>query len=72
MPVLPVFNCLPDVEISVYETHEEWYSINGGNQVTPAVNRLVLYRETHRCPQPYGTPIPPPVDRQHTADHVLY
>ena len=43
---MPVFHGLPDVEITVHATHEEWDGITGSDQITPAVHRLVLGEHT--------------------------
>ncbi len=43
---MPVFHGLPDVEITVHATHEEWDGITGSDQVTPAVHRLVMGEHT--------------------------
>lgn len=43
---MPVFSGLPEVEITVYASHEQWDGITGGDVVTPAVNRLVLGEHT--------------------------
>lgn len=43
---MPVFSGLPEVEISVYASHEQWDGIMGSDVVTPAVNRLVLGEHT--------------------------
>jgi kynurenine formamidase len=39
---MPVFPGLPEVEISVFATHEEWDRIQGSEDQSPAVNRLVM------------------------------
>jgi kynurenine formamidase len=43
---MPVFPGLPQVEITVYASHEEWDGITGSDVVSPAVNRLVLGEHT--------------------------
>jgi kynurenine formamidase len=43
---MPVFSGLPEVEISVYASHEEWDGITGSGVVTPAVNRLSMGEHT--------------------------
>lgn len=43
---MPVFSGLPEVEITVHASHEQWDGITGGDVVTPAVNRLVLGEHT--------------------------
>jgi kynurenine formamidase len=43
---MPVFSGLPEVEISVYATHEEWDGIADSDVQTPAVNRLVMGEHT--------------------------
>jgi kynurenine formamidase len=43
---MPVFQGLPEVEITVHATHEEWDGITGGEQATPAVHRLVMGEHT--------------------------
>ncbi len=43
---MPVFPGLPEVEISVHVTHEEWDGITDSDVVSPAVNRMVLGEHT--------------------------
>jgi kynurenine formamidase len=43
---MPVFTGLPEVEITVHASHEQWDGITGSDVVTPAVNRLVLGEHT--------------------------
>ncbi len=43
---MPVFPGLPDVEISVFASHEEWEGITDSDVVSPAVNRLVMGEHT--------------------------
>lgn len=43
---MPVFPGLPEVEISMHVSHEEWDDITGGEVVSPAVNRLELGEHT--------------------------
>lgn len=43
---MPVFPGMPEVEISVHATHEEWEGIPGSETSSPAVNRLVLGEHT--------------------------
>lgn len=43
---MPVFPGLPDVEISVHVSHEQWDGIADSDVVSPAVNRLVLGEHT--------------------------
>lgn len=43
---MPVFPGLPEVEIRVHVTHEEWDGIAGGDQISPAVNRMTLGEHT--------------------------
>ncbi|MFY9820435.1 MAG: cyclase family protein [Thermoanaerobaculia bacterium] len=43
---MPVFPGLPEVEITVHASHEQWDGIAGSGVVTPAVNRLVLGEHT--------------------------
>jgi kynurenine formamidase len=43
---MPVFDGLPEVEISVYVTHEQWDGITDGDEVSPAVHRLTLGEHT--------------------------
>ncbi|RPI30451.1 MAG: cyclase family protein [Chloroflexota bacterium] len=43
---MPVFPGLPEVEITVHASHEEWEGITGSDVVSPAVNRLVLGEHT--------------------------
>jgi kynurenine formamidase len=39
---MPVFEGMPEVEISVHVSHEEWDGIEASEEVSPAVNRLAL------------------------------
>jgi kynurenine formamidase len=43
---MPVFPGLPEVEIRVHVSHEEWDGIEGSETVSPAVNRLTLGEHT--------------------------
>lgn len=43
---MPVFPGLPEVEITVYATHEQWDGITDDTAVSPAVNRLVMGEHT--------------------------
>ncbi len=43
---MPVFPGLPEVQITVHVTHEEWDGITDSDQVSPAVNRLELGEHT--------------------------
>lgn len=43
---MPVFPGLPEVEIRVHVTHEEWDGITDSEVVSPAVNRLTLGEHT--------------------------
>lgn len=43
---MPVFPGLPDVEITVHTTHEQWDGITDSDVVSPAVNRLSLGEHT--------------------------
>lgn len=43
---MPVFPGLPEVEITLYASHEEWEGISGSQTISPAVNRLVLGEHT--------------------------
>jgi kynurenine formamidase len=43
---MPVFPGLPEVEITVHATHEEWDGITGSDVVSPAVNRLDMGEHT--------------------------
>lgn len=45
-PGMPVFPGLPEVEITVHATHEQWDGIADGDVVSPAVNRLELGEHT--------------------------
>jgi kynurenine formamidase len=45
-PGMPVFPGLPEVEISVFVSHEEREGITGSDVVSPAVNRLVMGEHT--------------------------
>jgi kynurenine formamidase len=43
---MPVFPGLPEVEITVHATHEQWDGIADSDVVSPAVNRLTLGEHT--------------------------
>jgi len=43
---IPVFPGMPEVEIAVHATHEQWDGITDSNVVSPAVNRLSLGEHT--------------------------
>jgi len=43
---MPVFPGLPEVEIKVHATHEEWDDIKGSDVISPAVNRIVMGEHT--------------------------
>jgi kynurenine formamidase len=43
---MPVFSGLPEVEISIYATHEQWDGITDSHVVSPAVHRLSLGEHT--------------------------
>ena len=43
---MPVFPGLPEVEITVHASHEQWDGITDSHIVTPAVNRLELGEHT--------------------------
>ncbi len=43
---MPVFTGMPEVEISVHVSHEQWDSITDAGVVSPAVNRLTLGEHT--------------------------
>jgi kynurenine formamidase len=43
---MPLFSGMPEVEITVHASHEQWEGITGSNVVSPAVNRLVLSEHT--------------------------
>jgi kynurenine formamidase len=43
---MPVFPGMPEVNISVHASHEEWDDIPGSDIVSPAVNRLELGEHT--------------------------
>jgi kynurenine formamidase len=45
-PGMPVFPGLPEVEITLHISHEQWDGITDSNVVSPAVNRLVLGEHT--------------------------
>ncbi len=45
-PGMPVFPGMPEVEITVHATHEQWDGITDSDVVSPAVNRLVLGEHT--------------------------
>lgn len=43
---MPVFPGLPEVEITLHVSHEEWDGITGSDVISPAVNRLELGEHT--------------------------
>jgi len=43
---MPVFSGLPDVNMAVHATHEEWEEIPDSDVISPAVNRLELGEHT--------------------------
>ena len=43
---MPVFDGMPEVEITVHATHEQWDGITDSDIVSPAVNRLTLGEHT--------------------------
>jgi len=43
---MPVFPGLPEVEITLHASHEQWDGIAGSDVVSPAVNRLALGEHT--------------------------
>ena len=43
---MPVFPGLPEVEITIHATHEQWDGITDSDVVSPAVNRLELGEHT--------------------------
>lgn len=43
---MPVFNGLPEVKISIHNTHEEWEGITDSKIISPSVNRLELGEHT--------------------------
>jgi kynurenine formamidase len=43
---MPVFSGLPEVEIAVHVTHEQWDGIAESDVVSPAVNRLTMGEHT--------------------------
>ena len=43
---MPVFPGLPEVEITVHASHEQWDGIAGSDVVSPAVNRLEMGEHT--------------------------
>lgn len=45
-PGMPVFPGLPEVEITIHASHEQWDSITDSEIVSPAVNRLELGEHT--------------------------
>ena len=45
-PGMPIFHGLPQVEMTVYASHEQWDGITDSDVVSPAVNRLVLGEHT--------------------------
>jgi kynurenine formamidase len=45
-PGMPVFPGLPEVEITVHASHEQWDGITNSDVVSPAVNRLELGEHT--------------------------
>lgn len=45
-PGMPVYPGLPEVEITVHVSHEQWEGITDSDVVTPAVNRLEMGEHT--------------------------
>ncbi len=45
-PGMPVFPGLPEVEITLHASHEQWEGITESDVVSPAVNRLALGEHT--------------------------
>ncbi|HEY3568002.1 MAG TPA: cyclase family protein [Thermoanaerobaculia bacterium] len=45
-PGMPVYPGLPEVEITVHVSHEQWDGITDSDVVTPAVNRLEMGEHT--------------------------
>ncbi|HEY2289905.1 MAG TPA: cyclase family protein [Thermoanaerobaculia bacterium] len=45
-PGMPVFPGLPEVEITVHVSHEQWDGITDSDVITPAVNRLEMGEHT--------------------------
>jgi kynurenine formamidase len=45
-PGMPVFPGLPEVDITMHVSHEEWDGITGSDVVSPAVNRLEMGEHT--------------------------
>jgi len=43
---MPVFPSLPEVNISMHVSHEQWDGINDSDVISPAVNRLELGEHT--------------------------
>ncbi len=43
---MPVYNGLPQVKMSVHNSHEEWDDITNSNTVTPSVYKLKLGEHT--------------------------
>src|SRR5512139_3022787 len=43
---MPVFSGMPQVEITVYASHEQWEGITDSDVVSPAVNRLEMGEHT--------------------------
>ncbi|MCG8350107.1 MAG: hypothetical protein MI924_20270, partial [Chloroflexales bacterium] len=41
-PGMPVFTGLPEVEMTIHASHEQWEGITDSDVVSPAVNRLTL------------------------------
>ena len=71
---MPVFPGLPEVEISVHASHEEWDGITDSDVVSPAVNRLALgeHTGTHVDAINHGAPVPGTLYRYYAANDVLY
>jgi kynurenine formamidase len=43
---MPVYPGLPQVEMTIHSTHEEWDEIEDSETISPAVHRLVLGEHT--------------------------
>jgi len=46
---MPVFPGLPEVEITIHASHEQWEGISASDIVSPSVHRLVLGEPERAC-----------------------
>ena len=57
---MPVFKDLPQVKMSIHNSHEEWEGQHNPEKRTPAVHKLEMggaYGNTRRCNKSHGQTI---------------